>query len=153
MWVCCDLCSQDLPDAGNWSCKQCKFDVCHACGIKRDYKQYLYKISDSEGRSITGSTTEGELCRMCRKYDTTIYKASGRTDGLCRICVEKFIVAAPAHPIVRCTQNHLLLWTARSRFSCSSCTALYDSALYSCSQCKYCLCFSCVDGLIQTVLT
>lgn len=167
----CNECGVVSEDA-HWHCRNCLFDICRKCGLKRDYqypiselncrKGHVLKIEHEVARiySIKYGTTP--KCDDCRSEITSAsYHCEDCDYDLCADCSGFGLKPLGPHPAFMCSEEHQLhYYDSQSFYStmgldksfrCNSCKELKSEECFHCKKCKFDICTDCSDTLSKLI--
>lgn len=142
----CDVCNV-LKVNAHWHCESCTFDICESCILNLNYSSwsvplisfsgnFYMKIELVDGKSIT--------CFLCKESIITDYYIDPYLNySVCQKCAVYSPDESPGHPIISCSNFHILRWTKKLGYKCNLCRVNDEGYVFYCFLCKYYMCSKC----------
>lgn len=149
----CSWCQSQTPGP-HWHCRSCLFDVCISCAQQRGYISPATSAKCKNKHPLTEKNSDGRIlpCLMCKKmFNGKCFLCVDCNYVICDDCQNFLKSPAPGHPIVRCTEKHLLRWHTRGGFNCDACNQNKDEERFKCKECNYDICADCSNSLIASI--
>ena len=147
----CSFCG--ISDSrSNWHCRECNYDICFDCGRSSNVKSPMIRIRCAK-HNLDYSLImiekprpgiKSTFCMKCsQRFEGKAYKCNSCTDIMCKKCRDLQVMSLPGHPVISCTESHILRWGNLITFVCNMCRKTLVAKRFACQKCEFDMCSNC----------
>lgn len=148
-WI-CDLCNS-AETSPHWNCINCKYDLCVDCGMKNGLNPLTGIPLCLFGDKLISKGIEQKSsikCQQCfEKIKRIKYECQNCHYYICRKCAYLPLDSSAVHPVLSCSNFHILCYSLKARFTCNICYCSFQTKRFFCSICDFNICITCSNLL------
>ncbi|OMJ70388.1 hypothetical protein SteCoe_31634 [Stentor coeruleus] len=157
----CMQCKKSRCEA-SWSCRECEYDLCLHCGIKKNLIPPKNLLICDE-KKILVHKKKSDIPFICSKCNDITnknsYYCSSCDYSICGKCSGPLLSTITVHPGLKCRKNHDLktikIDSVKKKsgkwYICMKCDNISMNYGYLCTICCECYCLGCGDQIVKAV--